>query len=185
MTEIALSIALAAVLHLLSAQLGLQMPFGGSLSLSMLPIMVIALRRGLVVGVITGMLFGVIDYFMEPVFVHWAQFLLDYTVAFGLVGLAGLTRPVAAASFRQGRPGRAVWAAIVPGCLIGGVARFSAHLVSGAIFFASYAPVGQNAWVYSLLYNGGYMLPSTIACLIAAIALLPALERAVPVALTA
>jgi thiamine transporter len=178
MTEIALSIALAAVLHLVFKVW--QMPFGGSISLEMLPIIIVALRRGVLAGVLAGVLFGVIDYFMEPFFVHWVQLLLDYPVAFGCVGLAGLMRPLAVSAFRAGKPGRVVWTAVVPAVVIGGLARFGAHLVSGAIFFGANAPAGQNVWLYSAVYNATYVLPSVVACGVVAAILVPVLERAVP-----
>jgi len=43
--------------------------------------------------------------------------------------------------------------------------RFMMHLISGAIFFAEFAPEGMNPWVYSTLYNGSYMLPEMVISL--------------------
>jgi thiamine transporter len=69
---------------------------------------------------------------------------------------------------------------IVAGVTTGAAARFASHYISGLVFFGQYAPDGQPTWLYSLLYNGFYMLPATILCAVAAALILPALERAVP-----
>ena len=45
-------------------------------------------------------------------------------------------------------------------------ARLFAHVLSGVIFFASYAPEGQNVWLYSLVYNGTYMAPEMVITLL-------------------
>lgn len=176
LVEAALSIALAAVL----AQLRLwRMPMGGAVSLEMLPLVIFALRRGVGPGVSAGALYGVLNYIFDPYAVHWAQVLLDYPIAHGLVGLAGLFAPVWRSALAA-RVGRAIATAVVPGTLAGAAARFAAHWLSGLVFFASAAPEGQPAWLYSLLYNGTYVLPSALACAAAASAILPALERRMP-----
>lgn len=174
--EVALSVALAAVLNAVKIW---QMPQGGAITLAMLPIVVIAVRRGVGAGVLTGALFGIVDYFMEPYFVHWAQFLLDYPVAYALVGLAGVARPLARKATNAVGAGVArAGAAGATGAVIGGLARLVAHFFSGIIFFASSAPKGQPVWLYSIVYNATYVLPSAIACAVAAAILVPALARA-------
>ncbi len=65
---------------------------------------------------------GVVVLIEEPIVVHPVQLLLDYPIAFGALGLAGLFR-------RQP----------LVGVGIGLVGRFAAHFVSGVVFFASYA----------------------------------------------
>jgi len=93
--------------------------------------------------------------------------LLDYPIAFGALGLAGLAR------------GHARLAQAWLGTLAIG-ARFAAHVVSGAVFFAQYAPAGQNPWIYSAIYNGTYLLPEAVLSGLLLMALLPALDRALP-----
>lgn len=179
--EIALTVALAAVLRRFAVW---QMPFGGSVSLDMLPLAVLAVRRGVRAGVTAGVLFGFVDYLIEPFFVHWVQLILDYPLAFGLVGLAGLVRPLAqrAAAHAAAKGTKAVtlaWTAAL-GTLIGATARFASHFMSGVIFFAANAPKGQPVIVYSAVYNLTYLLPSAVAAAVLAAALVPALELAVP-----
>jgi len=176
--EAGLTIALAAVLGLWKITLPWNFA-GGSVSLVMLPIFVLAIRRGPVVGIAAGALFGVVDYFMEPYFVHPVQVVLDYGVAFAACGLAGFGSGVVRRSLESGETARAgvatfMWA------LVGSAGRFAASFVSGVVFFAANAPAGQPVLLYSAIYNLSYIAPSAIACSLAAAALVPALHRAVP-----
>jgi thiamine transporter len=175
LVEAALCIALAAVL----AQVRLwRMPMGGTVSMEMLPLFVFALRRGVGPGVFAGAAYGTLNYFFDPYAVHWAQVLLDYPVAHSMVGLAGLFANAWRRTLERSAP-RALAVAAVPGMILGALARFGAHWLSGLVFFAS-AAQGQPAWLYSLVYNGSYMAPSLVACVAAGLLLLPSLERAVP-----
>jgi thiamine transporter len=183
--EIGLAVALAAALHNLRIY---QAPQGGTVSLEMAPILVVALRRGLGVGVLTGALFGLVDILLEPFGVaHPIQAVLDFPLAFGLVGLAGVFsgrwQGLVTKALERQDPGaiyKGQMTALLPAALLGAALRGVAHVVSGAIFFASYAPVGQSAWVYSLIYNGAYLLPSAAICAVALWVTQPALESAVP-----
>ena len=177
MVEVALTVAMSAVLHFVSIW---QMPMGGSVSLDMLPIIVLAVRRGPAVGILAGALFGVVDYIIEPFFVTWVQIALDYPVAYGLVGLAGLAAPAWRRAIASGRTLDSMWAVAALACVIGVAARFAAHFTSGVIFFASNAPAGTPGWAYSVLYNGMYLVPAALLIFIPVVLLLPGLERAVP-----
>ncbi|MDO9557026.1 MAG: energy-coupled thiamine transporter ThiT [Coriobacteriia bacterium] len=172
--EVGLSIALAVVLGMLKVW---QMPQGGELSLAMLPLIVLSFRRGVVPGIIAGALYGILDAQLNPYIVHWAQYVLDYPLAYALVGLAGVTAGRLRTSI--GRP-RAFATLIVGGVALGATARYLAHTVSGIIFFAEYAPPGQPIVLYSAGYNS-FVLVSAIACAAAAVAIMPTLSRAVPV----
>lgn len=174
--EVGLSVALAAVLGLVKITLPWNIA-GGSVSLTMVPIFILAARRGLVPGVVAGVLFGVVDYFMEPFAVHPVQVLLDYPVAFGACGLAGFIAPFARRTLSAARV--AGWTVI--GAVVGGAGRFTASFVSGIVFFGANAEAGQPVWLYSLLYNGSYLLPSVVACTVVAAVVVPTLARAVPV----
>lgn len=65
---------------------------GGSVSLVMVPIVLMAFRWGLTAGLTTGLLVGVIQTMFGAYIVHWLQGLLDYGVAFTVVGLATIVR---------------------------------------------------------------------------------------------
>lgn len=166
LVEVAVMIALALVLDQIRL---FKMPQGGSVTAgSMIPLLLVALRHGPKWGITAGALAGVLQYLLsgdQPV--HPLQLLLDYPVAFGAIGLAGLAAGKSNAA--------AAWMGSL--ALLG---RFAAHLVSGAVFFAEYAPPGQNVWAYSALYNGSYMLPEIVISGILLMLLLPALQRALP-----
>ena len=67
-----------------------QMPEGGSVSLAMLPVVVVALRKGTMAGVACGVIAGLLQYLPDPYFLNPIQFLLDYPMAWGALGFAGL-----------------------------------------------------------------------------------------------
>ncbi|MBU3193633.1 energy-coupled thiamine transporter ThiT [Clostridium algidicarnis] len=144
--HVGIAIALAIVLKMFRI---MQMPMGGSVTLgSMIPIIFIAYVYGPRVGYLTGMLFGVMDLLLGAYVVHPMQLLLDYVLAFGVLGVAGY--------FKNN---------ISIGALVAIALRFLCHIASGVIFFSSYAGE-QNALVYSILYNGTYLLPEAIIAMI-------------------
>ena len=153
-TEVGLAVALAAGLNFLKL---FEAPQGGSVSLEMLPLFFVALRRGTGTGVLAGVLFGFLNLFLKPYIVTPVQFLLDYPVAFGVLGVAGwFASQTSTGEPRFGRLG------VVAGVAAGSALRFLSHLISGVVFFAQYAPKGQNVWVYSALYNAGYLVPEAL-----------------------
>lgn len=192
LVEISLTVALAAVLHFVRVW---QMPAGGSVSLEMLPLLVLGLRRGPVAGLVAGALFGAVDYFMEPFFVHWVQLFLDYPIAFAAVGgLAGLWMPLWRRLIAAGRTAAAMSWVVPAAVIMASLGRYAAHFASGVVFFATTimgGPLadGQSAFssagalgaatAYSAIYNL-YVPLSAVACLAAMLVLMPALEKAVP-----
>ncbi|NIN52848.1 MAG: energy-coupled thiamine transporter ThiT [Nitrososphaeria archaeon] len=145
--EASVIIALSTVLSFIRI---FHMPQGGSVTAgSMVPLLWISLRRGLRVGLFTCTIYGLVQFMAGPYVFHPAQVLLDYPVAFGALGLAGL--------FRNHH-------LIGSGVGIGG--RFISHFLSGFIFFASYAPEGMNPIIYSALYNGSYLAGELVVSLI-------------------
>ena len=163
LTEAALAIALAFVFGLLPA---FKMPFGGSISLEMIPLILLALRQGFVVGTVAGFAYGLLDLVIDPFIVHPVQLLLDYPLAFGALGLAGFFPPT-------------VRGAIL-GTVVAVLARFLCHFVSGVAFFTSTFPEGWNPLIYSAVYNAAYLVPSLVIALVVVVALLRALGGAQP-----
>jgi len=173
--EIGLTVALSAVLGLLSLW---HLPQGGSYSLVMLPLLVLALLRGPAAGVAAGALYGVVDYMIEPYFFHPVQVALDYPVAYAAVGLAGVFAVRWQRLHAEGRTGAALWSAALPGVAVGALARYAAHVSSGVVFFASYAPEGQAPLIYSAAYNS-FVLASAALCGVVLVSLLPPLQTIV------
>lgn len=169
LVEIAIFAAIGLVLDQVSFKVWAQ---GGSVSLVMVPIMLIAFRWGLVAGLTTGLLVGVMQTMFGATIVHWLQGFLDYGVAFTVVGLAAVVRePVLAAAQNANKTKMALY--IILGTVLAGFLRYTAHTIAGAVFFAEYAG-DQNAWIYSIIYNGTYMLPATILTAIVGVLLFTA-----------
>jgi thiamine transporter len=168
LTEAACMVALAWVLSLITLFI---MPQGGKITAgSMIPILLIGLRHGTKWGILTGVVYGLVDLLTGGLknVVHPAQLLLDWPIAFGMLGLAGL----AAGKRNQYLAGAASALALT--------GRFAAHLFSGVFFFAQFAPEGQNVWVYSAVYNASYILPEMVISGIILAILYPVLSRAFP-----
>jgi len=163
LTEAALAVALSFVLGFIVL---FKMPFGGSVSLEMIPLIILALRQGWRVGVVAGTAYGLLDLVIDPYVVHPLQLLLDYPLAFGALGLAGLFKPTVRGA--------------VLGATVAVFARFVCHFLSGVIFFASYAPEGWNPYLYSAAYNAAYLAPSLAIAIVVTVVLLKALQGAQP-----
>ncbi|WP_315121252.1 energy-coupled thiamine transporter ThiT [uncultured Clostridium sp.] len=135
-------------------------PQGGSITpASMLPIIMFSSMFGAIPGIIVGTAYGLLQFIQEPYIVHWAQVFLDFPLAFGAIGLAGLFRNNLALS-----------------SLAGGLGRMFFHFLSGVIFFGSYAPEGMHPVIYSLSVNGLLIGTETVICI--AVSLLPQIKSA-------
>ncbi len=147
MTHVAIAVAMTAVLNMFVL---FKMPQGGSVTLaSMVPIFFIAFVYGPNIGVMTGLIFGVLNLLLGGFIVHPIQVLLDYPVPFMLLGLAGYLP-------KQ----------MNLGMLLATALRFVSHVISGFVFFAEYAPAGMNPLVYSILYNAPFLAVDFIIALI-------------------
>ena len=163
LAEAAVAVALAFVLGLIKV---FQMPFGGSISLEMVPLILLALRQGPWVGIVAGSAYGLLDLAIEPFVVHPVQVVFDYPLAFGVLGLAGFFPPTARGA--------------ILGTVVAVLARFLCHFVSGVAFFTSTFPEGWNPLLYSAVYNAAYLVPSLVIALVGVGVLLRALEGAQP-----
>lgn len=127
-----------------------EMPMGGSITAgSMVPLLVFAFRWGGVKGIFACAVAGILDFILGAKYsFHPVSLLFDYPIAYGMLGLAGFF-------------GKKV-AGMLSGTVIGIFGRFLCHVLSGVVVFASYAPEGQSPLLYSILYNGAYLLPECI-----------------------
>ncbi|MDD4658982.1 MAG: energy-coupled thiamine transporter ThiT [Eubacteriales bacterium] len=155
--EAGMMLALAVVLGLIKP---FSLPFGGSVTAgSMIPLLLIAMMRGPVVGITVGVLCGIINYFLGGWLVSPVQWLLDYPLAFGALGLAGFVwNPVRKGTIKLGWESLLAVAATIVG--LGG--RFISHFLAGVWFWGSSAPEGMPAWKYSLGYQASYLVPEII-----------------------
>lgn len=177
LVECALMIALGTVLANIKI---FEMPNGGSITLlSMLPFILISFRHGVKWGLFTGFVNSLLQMllgFYAPPAGTVAAFvgvvLLDYVLAFTLLGLAG----VIAKPFKNHLLGVAAGTAAV--CVI----RFLCSFLSGALLWGSYQESyewarGMSVWLYSFIYNGSYMLPELLITTVCAVILCKAAPK--------
>ena len=163
LVECALMIALGTVLANIKIY---ELPNGGSVTLfSMLPFILISFRHGVKWGLFTGfvnsLLQMLLGFYAPPapgLLPLVGMILLDYVLAFGVMGIAGLGR---------GKPHGIFW-----GSVLGGAARFVVHYISGITIYKILAPteifgtVFDNPALYSLIYNGSYVGIDLVLCLV-------------------
>lgn len=147
----AMAVAIAVVCSMIKVA---SLPMGGSVTLfSMLFIVLIAYWYGPYVGIMTAVAFGLVQFTIEPIFYTLLQMLFDYPLAFGALGIAGF--------FNKHKWGLQI------GYVAGVLGRFLFATLSGVFFFSAYAEAkGMNPWVYSIGYNGSYLLPEMVITLI-------------------
>ncbi len=196
-TESAMLMALAVVLEIVGRTLIPPMPFGGQLTLvSMLPIVLISYRHGVKWGLTAGFTYSLIQmalgadtvsaafqpgYFGDGAMVVNALLMcgLDYVAAYTALGLGGCFRE------KIQTPGIALMAGSL--AALGG--RYLAHIFSGYILFSGWAEwfftqegfpgwglglveslsPAALGWVYSIVYNGLFMVPEMILTAITAV----------------
>ncbi len=174
LVESALMVAIAAVLGNLVI---FRLPSGGSVTIgSMIPIMLVSLKYPFKWAFTVAMAYSLTEiltgFYAPPVgtvFYYILVVLLDYAAAFGAFSLAGPAYRILPQSWRM----RLKLACVASLCAAG---RFLCHFASGILIWGVYAPQGQPVWLYSLLYNGSYML---FEGLIAVVIFLAAGERMV------
>ena len=145
--EAGVAIAIAQVLSFITL---FHMPQGGSIkAASMVPLMIFAYRWGGTRGILAGVVYGILHFLLGfKSSIHYLSIILDYLVAYGVIGVCGY--------FKDNMIG------LVSGSIVAIALRWFASVTSGAVVFASYAPQGQNPWIYSMVYNASYMVPDGI-----------------------
>jgi thiamine transporter len=138
-----------------------RMPQGGTVTpASMLPLLIFSFVFGPFPGMVVSALYGFLQLMQDAFVVHWAQLVLDYPLAFAAIGTA--------AFFTRKK---------VIGILLAMFIKTLLHILSGAIFFAEYAPAGQAPLIYSAIYNGTFMSVETLITILLAIPVMEALKR--------
>lgn len=145
--EAGVAIAIAQVLSFITL---FHMPQGGSIkAASLVPLMIFAYRWGGTRGIWAGVVYGVLHFLLGfKSSIHYLSIILDYLVAYGAIGVCGY--------FKDNMTG------LVSGSIVAIALRWFTSVTSGAVVFASYAPQGQNPWIYSMIYNASYMVPDGI-----------------------
>ncbi|MBO6214127.1 MAG: energy-coupled thiamine transporter ThiT, partial [Lachnospiraceae bacterium] len=153
--ESAIMIAIASVLSMFKL---IDLPYGGSVTIAcMLPVIIISYRYGIKWGMLTGLVFSIIQQLLGlntlSYVTTWqsvlAVVLLDYIIAFMATGLGG--------AFREKIPSQPK--ALVLGTILVCVVRYICHVISGATVWAGLSIPTNAALAYSFGYNATYMLP--------------------------
>lgn len=144
--RVGLTVALACALSFV----GWRFPTGGRISLEMVPILVLALSDGAGVGTLCGALFGALDMLLEGAVRHPIEAVLDYLVAFAVLGTAGWF----SGRYRKEHRSEVAVAAVVLAVAL----RFVCHTVSGVLWYTA------GNWTMSALFNASYLVPDAIMC---------------------
>ncbi len=188
LVESALLIAIAAVIELISKAFGLELPFGGTVTLaSMFPIVLIAYKYGTKWGLLSGFTYSIVQMLLGVKVVSamflpgddqmavWQAIcvcLLDYVLAYTVLGFGGIFK----GKFKKPAGELAL------GAFVALLLRYVVHIVSGAIFYGAWAEwffsqegfysIGEKilntfsgtslSIIYSIFYNGLYMVPEIV-----------------------
>lgn len=160
-----------------------EMPMGGKITLlSMLPICLLSAKNGIKAAVPTAFLYSLYQLVTSiakgNVFVYTTTaamviicVLFDYLVPFTALGFAGM--------FKKFKPAKFPELGILLGIMLVIAIRFACHYITGVAIWGQWAPEGQSRFIYSLLYNGQYMLPELVITTAAAAILVkvPAVKK--------
>ena len=161
LVEGALAVAIAFILSFIKI---FELPYGGSISLEMLPLVLISIRNGSKWGCIPSFAFSLLKLvlgfsnvlYCNTLIAQIGCILLDYVLAFSVLGLAGIFVDLLG---KNNRFIGVILASAIAGCL-----QFVCNFLSGWLLWGSYAWEGYSAPAYSFVYNGSYMLPNIIIC---------------------
>ena len=162
LTEGAIMLALAVVLNYVSSIIFASLPQGGSVTLAMFPLLFYVHRWGVGRGLLVCFAYGTLDMLLGKGYAWgWQSILLDYLVAYSALAVGGLFKGKDWGIFLD----------IAIGCL----GRFLVHHISGVTLYRIIEPTGiegleflgvfANPHLYSLAYNGAYMLPNMVIAL--------------------
>ena len=151
---------------------------GGSIGFGMLPILIIAYRRGLVPGILCGFIVSIVqmlggiyvinassfDNGFLQVMGPFLQIMLDYVLAYTVVGFAGLFSN----QFKNATSKKQKIGFVILGTAVGGLLKYACHVIAGGVFWlnngSSFLGLADDSWIYSFVYNGAYCIPNIIIC---------------------
>lgn len=169
LVEGAIMIAMATVLSYIKV---FELPMGGTITaFSQVPIVLFGYHRGVKKGLFIGVVHGLLQMllqglgnfaYVKGIGAYLILILMDYLVAFAVLGLGG-------ALFRK-MQNKILGAGL--GAAAASVMRFVCHFISGVTIWGEYADGWAGVWIYSLTYNGSYMLAECIVTIVGVVALI-------------
>lgn len=173
LTTSAMLIALSAILSMIVL---FNAPYGGTVTAaSMVPVIIIGILFGNKWGLLSGFVYALLQMLTGGIappptpslFLYVLVIFLDYIIAFTSLGFSGFFYNL----FKNTKLSYALSGALAM------FIRFICHFLSGILIWHVYAPEGTPVWLYSLLYNGGYMLPEIIISVITLLLLSSPLKK--------
>ena len=197
LVESAVMIALAAVLELVAKMIIPEMPFGGQVTIvSMLPVVLVGWKYGMGNGLITGFVYSLVQMalgvktisgLIMPASEDYLgslgnvvlMFIFDYIVAYTVLGLGAI--------YKKKIKNNSISLGL--GAFTALSLRYISHIISGYILYGAWAEWfftqdGFYSWgqtimntftgdalslVYSIIYNGFYMIPEIIITTVVAV----------------
>ncbi|MDD2362258.1 MAG: energy-coupled thiamine transporter ThiT [Oscillospiraceae bacterium] len=165
LAESGIMLAFASILSIIEIA---QLPYGGSITaFSMLPIIIIAYRRGAGWGLFSALAFSLVQMLMGLNNLSYATstsavvaiIFLDYIAAFTVLGLGGIFRRF----FKKQAAG------LTAGTIFVCILRYAIHVIVGYVVWTKISIPETNALIYSFVYNATYMVPETLVTVVAAI----------------
>lgn len=146
--HIGIALAIACILQVFRIY---HFPMGGSITLGgMIPLLIISFMYGPEIGMLAGFLYGLLNLFLDPYFVHPVQILFDYPLPSIAIGLAG---------YFKDKPRI--------GTIFAFFIKFICHFISGVVFFGSYAAdYGMSPFIYSIVVNAPMVAGDCIICVV-------------------
>ena len=150
-----------------------EMPMGGSVTIaSMLPVMLIGIKYGTVTGLSVSFVYSLtqlLQALMSANVFPYCQSIgalvlcitFDYLLPFTLLGLAGI--------FKELRVFKSPEIASYVGIVSVVALRFVCHFITGVVIWGQWAPDGMGKYLYSFLYNGGFLAADFAICIACAV----------------
>ena len=173
LTECAVMLALSFALSYAKI---FEMPMGGSVTIaSMLPVMLISIKYGIGAGLSTSLLYSLTQLLQAVASANVFPYcetpatlvlciLFDYIVPFTILGLAGLPKTLKITKNTEIN----VYIGIVSVVIL----RFLCHFITGVVIWGQWAPDGMGKYLYSFLYNGGFLSVDFLICIVCAVLML-------------
>ena len=173
LTECAVMLALSFALSYAKI---FEMPMGGSVTIaSMLPVMLISIKYGIGAGLSTSLLYSLTQLLQAVASANVFPYcetpatlvlciLFDYIVPFTILGLAGLPKTLKITKNTEIN----VYIGIVSVVIL----RFLCHFITGVAIWGQWAPDGMGKYLYSFLYNGGFLSVDFLICIVCAVLML-------------
>ena len=150
---------------------------GGSVGIAMIPVFIIAYRRGLIPGLLCGLVLSLVQMlggiyvlpaatfdnkFMQAMG-PFIQVMLDYVLAYFVVGFAGAF----AGLYKKAESNKMKYVWISCGVVLGGLLKYACHVASGYFWLddsINFWGVNGGTMIYSFVYNL-YAVFNVIICL--------------------